>query len=96
MAKAVPLQDLDLFKGSLRRLAMELLVDAMNGMGVILLPVATGLLLEELTFGGLVRLLLAPRPGTRGGARRKKSSSSARGCGEPMNKTEVGGARCSH
>jgi hypothetical protein len=28
----------------------------------ILLPVVTGLLLEELTFGGLVRLLLAPWP----------------------------------
>ena len=49
---------------------MELLVDAMNGMGVILLPVAAGLLLEELTFGGLVRLLLAPWPGTRDAARR--------------------------
>jgi hypothetical protein len=28
----------------------------------VLLPVVTGLLLEELTFGGLVRLLLAPWP----------------------------------
>jgi hypothetical protein len=33
--------------------------------GSVLLPVVTGLLLEELTFGGLVRLLLAPRPGHR-------------------------------
>ena len=78
---------------------MELLVDAMNGMGVILLPVAAGLLLEELTFGGLVRLLLAPRPGTRGGVSGGKRlhlrSSSGRGRGEPMHKTEVGGARCS-
>lgn len=33
--------------------------------GSVLLPVATALLLEELTFGGLVRLLLAPWPGHR-------------------------------
>lgn len=44
---------------------MNLLAEAMSGLGVVLLPVAAGLLLEELTFGGLVRLLLAPRPGTR-------------------------------
>ena len=73
---------------------MELLVDAMNGMGVILLPVAAGLLLEELTFGGLVRLLLAPRPGTKGGARRMRRSTSARRRGEPKSKAEMGEARC--
>ena len=39
--------------------------DAMSGLGAVLLPVVAGLLFEELTFGGLVRLLLAPRPGTR-------------------------------
>lgn len=50
---------------------MNLLADAMSGMGAVLLPVAAGLLLEELTFGGLVRLLLAPRPGAgRRGERR--------------------------
>ena len=43
---------------------MNLLMEAMNGLGAALLPVAAGLLLEELTFGGLVRLLLAPWPGT--------------------------------
>jgi hypothetical protein len=31
--------------------------------GPALLPIAAALLLEELTYGGLVRLLLAPRPG---------------------------------
>jgi hypothetical protein len=31
---------------------MELFADAMSGVGVVLLPVAAGLLLEELTFGG--------------------------------------------
>jgi hypothetical protein len=41
---------------------MNLLNEAINGLGAVLLPVAAGLLFEELTFGGLVRLLLAPRP----------------------------------
>jgi hypothetical protein len=31
----------------------------------VLLPVAAALLFEELTFGGLVRLMLAPRPENR-------------------------------
>ena len=44
---------------------MTLLDEAANGLGAALLPVVTGLLLEELTFGGLVRLLLAPWPKTR-------------------------------
>ena len=43
---------------------MTLLTDAMGGLGAVLLPVAAGLLFEEMTFGGLVRLLLAPWPGT--------------------------------
>jgi hypothetical protein len=41
---------------------MNLLNETINGLGAVLLPVAAGLLFEELTFGGLVRLLLAPRP----------------------------------
>jgi hypothetical protein len=41
---------------------MRLLADAVSGMGAALLPVAAALLFEELTFGGLVRLLLAPWP----------------------------------
>jgi len=43
---------------------MNIFSDAMGGLGTLLLPVVAGLLLEELTLGGLVRLLLAPRPGT--------------------------------
>jgi hypothetical protein len=39
-------------------------MEAMDGLGAALLPVAAGLLFEELTFGGLVRLLLTPWPGT--------------------------------
>ena len=41
---------------------MNLMAEAINGLGAALLPVVAGLLFEELTFGGLVRLLLAPRP----------------------------------
>jgi hypothetical protein len=43
---------------------MSLLIDAMDGLGAALLPVVAGLLLEELTWGGLVRLLIVPWPGT--------------------------------
>ena len=44
---------------------MNLLTEAMGGLGAALLPVVAALLFEELTFGGLVRLLLAPWPGNR-------------------------------
>ena len=44
---------------------MTLLAEAMGGLGATLLPVAAALLFEELTFGGLVRLLIAPWPGAR-------------------------------
>jgi hypothetical protein len=43
---------------------MNLLNEAMGGLGTALLPVVAGLLLEELTIGGLVRLLVAPWPKT--------------------------------
>ena len=41
---------------------MNVLLEAMNGLGTVLLPVVAALLFEEFTFGGLVRLLLARRP----------------------------------
>ena len=63
---------------------MSLLADAMSGVGAALLPVAAALLFEELTFGGLVRLLIAPWPGTRrDGARGRKSSTT---CGRDEHK----------
>jgi hypothetical protein len=43
--------------------AMNLFAEAISGLGGALLPVVAGLLLEELTVGGLVRLLVAPWPG---------------------------------
>lgn len=53
---------------------MHLLDEAMSGLGAVFLPVAAGLLLEELTLGGLVRLLFALRPGAgrRGEHRNRK------------------------
>jgi hypothetical protein len=62
---------------------MHLLSEAMNGLGAVLLPVAVGLLFEELTFAGLVRLMLAPWPGTgRRGTTGGRSSSPGCKCGE--------------
>ena len=54
---------------------MNLLMDGSSGWTAALLPVAAGLLLEELFYGGLVRLLLAPWPGTTNvrGAEQEKS-----------------------
>ncbi|MGH9563893.1 MAG: hypothetical protein ACRD3S_20765 [Terracidiphilus sp.] len=43
---------------------MNLLICAISKFDAVLLPIAAALLLEELTYGGLVRLLLAPRPQT--------------------------------
>jgi hypothetical protein len=57
---------------------MNMLAKAMSGMGAALLPVVAALLFEELTFGGLVRLLLAPWPGTR----RRREHKQARGGGK--------------
>ncbi|MDR3773568.1 MAG: hypothetical protein P4L26_09495 [Terracidiphilus sp.] len=58
---------------------MNLLTEAMNGLGAALLPVVAGLLLEELTFGGLVRLLIVPWPGARKRGAPSDGSSSL-GC----------------
>ncbi|MGA3046853.1 MAG: hypothetical protein ABSD67_09545 [Terracidiphilus sp.] len=43
---------------------MDLVTEAMSCLGAVLLPAVAALLLEELTYGGLVRLLVAPWPGT--------------------------------
>jgi hypothetical protein len=72
---------------------MHLLTEVWSGMGAVLLPVAAGLLLEELTLGGLVRLLLAPWPGTgKCGVRHAKAGLHGRG----EHNKESGGGRCSH
>ena len=58
---------------------MDLLTEAMGGLGAVLLPVVAGLLLEELTFGGLVRLLVAPWPGAgKPGERKNKGKGDGK------------------
>jgi hypothetical protein len=61
---------------------MRLITEAMNILGAVLLQVAVGLLIEELTFAGLVRLILAPRPAT--------------GKDKGRNHGDKGEDRCSH
>jgi hypothetical protein len=61
---------------------MKLFTEAMNVLGAVLLQIAVGLLIEELTFAGLVRLMLAPRPATRKD--------------EGRNNGDTGEDRCSH
>ena len=82
---------------------MNLLAEAMRGLVAALLPVAAALLLEELTYGGLVRLLLAPRPVTGScAAHGGKVRAPARKRGEPNHRTKIQteienrGGKCSH
>ncbi|MGD0096630.1 MAG: hypothetical protein ABSB60_09045 [Terracidiphilus sp.] len=72
---------------------MHLLAEAMNGLGAVLLPVAVGLLFEELTFGGLVRLMLAPLPGTgRRGTTSDRSRSQGYEHGVPIDRSSSMGS----
>jgi len=57
---------------------MRLLMEAMNGLGGVLLQLAALLALEELTLGGLVRLMIAPRPGARGRGEREAGKGEQR------------------
>jgi hypothetical protein len=41
---------------------MELFAESISVVGALLLSVSCGLLVEELFFGGLVRLFFTPRP----------------------------------
>jgi hypothetical protein len=42
---------------------VELFAEALSAIAAVVLTVACGLLCEELLFGGLVRLIVPPRPG---------------------------------
>jgi hypothetical protein len=57
---------------------MDLLNEAMGGLGAVLLPVVAALLFEELTLGGLVRLLIAPWPAPR----KRKERNNQKGEGK--------------
>ncbi len=54
---------------------MALFWEAIHAIGHALLPVAVALLFEELTVGGLVRLILAPWPPTGKPKERKHSEN---------------------
>lgn len=72
---------------------MNLLTEAMNGLGAVLLQAVALLLLEELTCGGLVRLLFARRPGAgRRGGSREDATLRERGREEHKNRKE--GRQC--
>jgi hypothetical protein len=74
---------------------MHLMMEATRSLGGVLLQVVAALLLEELTFGGLVRLFVAPRPATgNGGARSERSLSLRRRIRE--HKQKRGEGKCSH
>jgi len=74
---------------------MILLALVMNAFSAVLLPVAAMLLLEELTYGGLVRLMLAPKPGTGNHGTTGGKGLPAGGRRAEPNQ-EDGGAKCSH
>jgi hypothetical protein len=58
---------------------MNLLMEALVGWGAAFLPVAAALLVEELTIGGLVRLLVAPWPGAgKPGERKNKGKGDGK------------------
>jgi hypothetical protein len=57
---------------------MRLFAEAMNVLGAVLLQLAVGLLIEELTFAGLVRLILAPRPVGKDKGRNNRSKGESK------------------
>jgi hypothetical protein len=50
-------------ESSRERCKVETFAEILSAIMAVVLTVACGLLLEELLFGGLVRLFVAPRPG---------------------------------
>jgi hypothetical protein len=59
---------------------MELFAETLSIVGALLLSVSCGLLLEELLFGGLVRLFFARRPGSGNAMERKERGQGERKC----------------
>ena len=57
---------------------METFAEAISVIGALLLSVSCGLLLEELVFGGLVRLFFARRPES--GKQKERNKKGERPC----------------
>lgn len=58
---------------------MELFAEMLSVVGALLLSVSCGVLVEELLFGGLVRLFLARRPGAGESTERKEGKKEGEG-----------------
>jgi hypothetical protein len=71
------------------------LAETANVLSTVLLPLASALLLEELTYGGLVRLLLAPKPGAGAYGAAGGKAPLAGGRRQEPNQPN-GGRKCSH
>jgi hypothetical protein len=72
---------------------MTVTVEFMSAMGAVLLQIVAALLFEELTFGGLVRLLLARRPGS-GERDAACGSGLPRTCGRGEHTNRKDGRQC--
>ncbi len=59
---------------------MELFAEMLSIVGALVFSVSCGVLVEELLFGGLVRLFLARRPATGGSTERKEGMEGERPC----------------
>ena len=70
---------------------MNLLTEAIGGLGAPLFPIAAGLLLEELTLGGLVRIVMAPWIRTE--RRQFPANSSSSGENPTHNNDSTGGKK---
>lgn len=58
---------------------MELFAEILSGVGALLLSVSAGVLVEELVFGGMVRLFLAHRREIETAAEQKKRQQKGEG-----------------
>lgn len=59
---------------------MELFAEMLSVVGALVFSVSCGVLLEELLFGGLVRLFLARRPEAGRSTERKRDKEGERKC----------------
>jgi hypothetical protein len=59
---------------------MELFAETLSVVGALVLSVSCGLLLEELIFGGLVRLFFAPKPAPGNVSERNERKQGERPC----------------
>ncbi|HEX4005641.1 MAG TPA: hypothetical protein VHX60_05675 [Acidobacteriaceae bacterium] len=63
---------------------MEMFVETLSVVGALLLSISCGLLIEEMVFGGLVRLFFAPKP----------AASAKEGWRKPQERKDEGERTC--